>query len=167
MTKKTQSPISETTIWQAILKEEPYEGDHWADENLNESSEDEVYLSDILGSDSSTSSIGGEPSSPSSTAEIPVSVPMVAPSETGERAGRAVVEKLSQKQYWGPSWTPDLSPWDKFDMARPSIIGIPFFRGVTSLLIYFCRSNNGQLNFRHPSGVPSKCKNQFIAFQSS
>ncbi|KIJ56553.1 hypothetical protein M422DRAFT_238178 [Sphaerobolus stellatus SS14] len=135
MDRKAEVPVTDSQIWQTILQEEPFEGEHWRgfynQGNLDDYAED---LDDELSNLSlSFSDIdyykGADTTSESEQAsrsphELPVPLPASAfhgqqvaiISKAKVNAGRLMVESLYEKQYWRPSWQPDFSPWNEFDI---------------------------------------------------
>ncbi|KAH7887320.1 Spc98 family-domain-containing protein [Phlebopus sp. FC_14] len=129
-----QSSKPPTMTWNAILAEEPFEGQHWEGayglppgstvegwETRSDGSTPSLSPwdeSDSLDENASRSSLDGPPS--------PVPVPLAAdkarPSHSAP-SHRMDVEELKSRQYWRDDWQVDVDVSRPFDLGDPSTLG--------------------------------------------
>jgi len=130
-------PQTSTALtWQAILDEEPFEGEHWegawglpAGSVKNARRRRSPSVSTISGSESSLPArspqllrlpeLGGDDSETGSNDSSPLEVD----SFYVDTTGRAMVEGLQDKQYWRSDWKTDARPWRSFELGDASTFG--------------------------------------------
>lgn len=119
-----QLPESDASAWEKIMKEEPFEGDHWVgilDPVSDESSED-ITDDDMEDLERDSLDTLSDPSLPSPPPPQALPLPLPGPT-TDAYYHRASLEALQARQYWRPEWRTDASPWKEFNLGDAATLG--------------------------------------------
>ena len=131
--KHDLDPPSPPLTWENILREEPFEGQHWQGAyGLPEGSTVENWEEESSGSDVFSILDDAEYDEDISTPDS--MQPMFQPKIFGGRdpflehprslPSRAVMEALHDRQYWQYGWRTDANCHQKFDIGMPSSLGM-------------------------------------------